>query len=356
MITLYSIFIFVAIGYLLQLFNIIGNNINDKLLLLVVAYLLILLAGLNTTSNDYREYIDMFMRASMLPLDQYNQIHGEFFFLAITGFIYNMFGSHEYVFVFIATISIFITFYIIFKDSQLAFLSILIYLSHAFLNKEMIQIRAGITSAIVLFAISMQAKGQKWNSLLLILLSGLFHSSGFIAIIPHLICRFVKDSNQVKLSYCLITLACVFYILDGFKLSIPVLQSLGLLSDSVQNYLVWDEYNYDLGILNPNTVKQLIVLILAMYYFNENKFYATYYCYFYIGISWLIAFSSTAIIAARVSSILSVSELILIPAIVLNAKKNRIILGCFFLFLYSAMFIINIEYKEIIKNLELGVF
>lgn len=356
MIIFYSIFIFVATGYLLQLFNVIGNNVQDKLFLLIAAYILILLAGLNTTSNDYREYIDMFKQASMLPLDQYSQIHGEFVFLAISGFIYNLFDTHEYVFLFISTISVFITFYVIFKDSKLAFLSVLIYLSHAFLNKEMIQIRAGITSAIILVAISMQSKNEKWKPLLLIFISGLFHTSGLIAIIPYFLCSFINISKQVKLSCILITLACIFYFLNGFKLSIPILQSFGLLSDSVQNYLVWDEYNYDLGFFNPNTIKQLIVLFFAAYYFSENKFYATYYCYFYIGVCWLIAFSSTAIIAARVSSILSVSELILIPAILLNAKKNRIILGLFFLLLYFSMFVINVEYKEIIKNIEFGVF
>ncbi|MGF7409754.1 EpsG family protein [Providencia alcalifaciens] len=356
MIILYTVFIFITTGYLLQLFNIIGNNVQEKLFLLIAAYVLILLAGLNTTSNDYREYIDMFKLASILPLEQYDKIHGEFFFLAISGVIYNLFGTHESVFLLISTISIVVTFYIIFKDSKLAFLSVLIYLSHAFLNKEMIQIRAGITSAIILVAISMQSKNEKWRPLLLIFISSLFHTSGLIAIIPYFLCRFINISKQVKFSCILITLACTFYFLDGFKLSIPILQSFGLLSNSVQNYLVWDEYNYDLGFLNPNTIKQLIVLLFAAYYFRENKFYATYYCYFYIGVCWLIAFSSTAIIAARVSSILSVSELILIPAIVLNAKKNQTIVGVFFLLLYFSMFIINIEYKEIIKNIEFGVF
>ncbi|HHG0471949.1 MULTISPECIES: EpsG family protein [Gammaproteobacteria] len=355
MIVFYIIFFFLATGYLLQLFNIIGNGPYEKILLALIALLLLLIASFNTTSNDYNAYVQMFQQAAILPFHLYQEIHGEFIFLTISGFIYKTFNSPTNVFLFFSIISIFITFKIIFKDSKLAFLSVLIYLSHAFLNKEMIQIRAGIASAIILFAISMQAKGENKKALFLIIISSLFHTSALVALLPYTICLVFKNEKQVRMAYILLFLSFVFYLSGGFELLISILQTLGLLSEKVTTYLGWKEYNYDLGILNPNTIKQLFLLVISIYFFNKSKFYTTYFCYFYIGICWLIGFSSMAIIAARVSSILNVSELILIPTIIINTKKNRIFLGILFLALYTSMFIINIEYKTIIKSLDFGV-
>ncbi|MBG2837008.1 MULTISPECIES: EpsG family protein [Proteus] len=355
MIIFYIIFFFLATGYLLQLFNIIGNGLCEKFILTIIALLLITIAGFNITSNDYDAYVQMFQQAAILPFHSYQKIHGEFVFLTISGFIYEIFNSPTYVFLFFSTISIFITFKIIFKDSRLAFFSVIIYLSHAFLNKEMIQIRAGIASAIVLFAISMQARGENKRALVLIIISSLFHTSALVALLPYTLCLLFKNEKHVRIAYILLSLSIIFYLLGGVELLISTLQSLGLLSEKVSTYLGWKEYNYDLGILNPNTIKQLLLLIISIYFFDKSKFYTTYFCYFYSGICWLIGFSSIAIIAARVSSILSVSELILIPTILINTKKNRVFLGILFLTLYTSMFIINIEYKTIIKSLDFGV-
>lgn len=355
MLLIYSLFFIITLCSFLQIFKAIENGVIVRFSLIFIVYFLVVIAGLNTTSPDYDTYTLMFKSAAELPFSQYDNIHGEFIFLVISGFIYEVFGSQEAVFTAFSFFSVTLTVYLITKNSKYVFISVLIYMSHAFLNKEMIQIRAGIASALVLLAITMQARGKDIKAILAIIVGSLFHVSSLIAIVPLILCKFIEPRWHLRLSFILLLLSYSFYLGGGVDFIVHFLDGIGLLPSRVSNYLEWDEYNFDLGLLNPNTLKQVFILLLAMMYFRIDKEYTTYFCFFYITVCWLIAFSSVAIIGARVSSILSVSELILVPAIIYNTTKNRNILGVVFILIYATMFIVNFFHKNIISDIRLEV-
>ncbi|MCD9544468.1 hypothetical protein GLP24_06360 [Photobacterium carnosum] len=358
MILFYLIFSILLIGALLQLYNLIDKNFDysSKSILFIVAFLLIVIAGFNLTSNDYIAYSEIIKQSAILPISEYNNIHGDFLFKLLSGFVYSNTGSLDATFVTFAFISVFSVFYIITKDSKLAFFSVFIYFAHAFLNKEMIQIRAGLASALLLVAISSQAHRKNKMAFIYIVLSGYFHSSALIALIPYTFSLFFKGDNFKKISFILLLLSFSFYFFNIPAVIIQYSNLLGILPNGVNNYTEWNLYNYDLGLLNPNTIKQIIIIFLALYYFSNNKLYSTYYCYFLIGVCWLISFSSIAILAARISSILTISELILVPMIIQNAVKNRILIGWIFIFLYIVMFFMNVFFRNITNGLYLGFF
>lgn len=249
-----------------------------------------------------------------------------------------------------------ITIYVISGNSKIAALSCIIYFSHPYLNKEMIQIRAGLASAIILLSIMMRVNGKNYLSLVYVFIASLFHSSALVALIPYSLSLIVKPEKQVKLCLILVCLSILFYILGGFDITISILDSFGLVPYRVNNYLAWTEYNYDLGLLNPNTLKQLFLLFLLIYFFNGDKRQAIWICYFSVSVCWLISFSSMAIIAARVASIISVAEIIAIPMLAHSLTRGRKSMCLILLFLYASVFISNVTYKGIVKGLEYGIF
>ncbi|HIF9122705.1 TPA: EpsG family protein [Photobacterium damselae] len=358
MILFYLIFSILLIGSLIQIYNLVDNDFyySSKAILIIVAFLLIVISGLNSTSNDYLAYSEIIKQSAIYPISEYNNIHGDFLFKLLSGFIYSNTGSLDFTFITFAFISVFFIFYIITKDSRLAFLSVLIYFSHAFLNKEMIQIRAGLASALLFVAISFQAHNKNKISFIYIMLAGCFHSSALVALIPYFFNVLLKEDNLKKISVFLLLLSCCFYIFNIPVVIIQSLDALGILPSGVNNYIEWSLYNYDLGLLNPNTIKQIIIIFLALYYYSNNKLYSTYYCYFLIGVCWLISFSSIAILAARISSILTISELILVPMIIQKSVKNRILISWFFIFIYMIMFLMNVFFRNITNGLNLGIF
>lgn len=149
------------------------------------------------------------------------------------------------------------------KHSRFSAIALIFYFSHAFLNKEMIQIRAGLASVIGLWAFHFWAGDRKrWGSAMM-LLAVMTHLAIIVAVIPLLFFRF---KGTVRPGYVLLTVAMAISV--GYNLSsdfslFSLVERLALFQGS--------EYSGSVGIFsNMVTIKQLVILGLLCWLINSR--------------------------------------------------------------------------------------
>ena len=121
------------------------------------------------------------------------------------------------------------------------------------------------------------------------------------------------------------------------------------------NYYNWEKYSYNIGFLNPVTIKQGFMGLLLFKYrkiitkkVNPKFFKPAIYLYF-ISIIWLIIFRDFSIMGARGATFFSFTEFIILPSLVLCFKSRFIV--CIFIFVYCLLVLnLNIYYKNILPE------
>jgi hypothetical protein len=238
------------------------------------------------------------------------------------------------------------------KYSPYVFLSILIYISHSFLLKELIQVRAGIASSILLFGVVYLHNKEFKKYAVVIMVASLFHKGAIIAFFLYLFNMFDFKKNTL---YLLLFLSIIVYFIGMFDIVISLLQSINVIPKQAELYLSWDKYIEPLGLSNPTTMKQILLSLFFIYhkdFFVEKLLYFKGMLYMYLfSTIWLIIVADFGIFAGRLAAYFSFVEVILIPSIILMTKNK---LKKFMIFtgivIYSLLLAyINLVPKHVVK-------
>jgi len=280
---------------------------------------MILCAGLrgNTVDKDYLPYQGYFVYspdrftssffqewASGLP-------HVDVGWIALNTLFKSLGLSFESLVLVMAVLSISLYGWFYLKYTHYPSLALLLYYSHAYFNREMLQMRSGLSCALALWAMAMIAK-RKWLPAALVLaIAALLHLSAILVILP--ICAFLYKS-RIRVATLLIlsgvALVGAFIINEHFALF--------SLIDRVATYQDSD-FSQSLGIINnPVTLKQIAVSCLFLLVHREHgasegaPVYSILYWSYLISTVWLITFNEFGILAGRGATILAVGEPILL--------------------------------------------
>jgi EpsG family len=210
-----------------------------------------------------------------------------------------------------------VTLYAVFfwKHSRFGAIALMVYFSHAFLNREMVQIRAGIACVIALWAFHFWACDRKrWGSVLM-LLAVMTHLAVIAAVIPLVFFHF---KWAVKPRYVLLTVLTAIVI--GYNLSsssslFSMVERLALFQDSV--------YSTSVGIFsNIVTIKQFTILGLSCWLLKSGEgalcppVVKLCVISYWIATLWIIAFSQFSILGQRGASFLWIGEPLIISEMV----------------------------------------
>lgn len=246
------------------------------------------------------------------------------------------------------------------KFSTLPWLSIFIYFCHSFLNKEMTQIRNGLSSAFVLLMLCYISESKNIRSIFACVFSVLAHSLGFVSVLI-LLCKKVTNYKSTFYYAGLLLSFLMYFFWHSLFLMLP--QNLPLVQ-SVSLYLSWDTYNYSLSLFNPILLRQVILFFLFLHikkrYCWDEKLDIFLLSYF-MSICVYIIFNDTAILGARLSNVFACSEYILIPYSVFSLLKGRhTLMGVLVFFgvivLSVALLYVNLEIKEIFSEYKTVIF
>lgn len=201
------------------------------------------------------------------------------------------------------------------KLSPYFFLSLLIYLSGLFIERDFDGIRQGLSVGVAYIAILCYMDRKKIYYCLFLLVSISIHYSSFIFVIVPVLYR-VSVKNCII--YFLIGIGCVFLVLKIDILSV-LLQFLpnGYITSRINTYLTQTSYSNSIG-LNLGIIIRILVLILfcnldyekisvskSVYNFLRNGFLFSILCFLF--------FNNMEIIAHRLAYGFREFQIILIP-------------------------------------------
>lgn len=356
---MYYIIIYFIIS-LCSIFELLSKR-KSYLLYIILALLLFLFVGFRTdkVGPDYISYTEIFYKTPTIlnyfeNHNIYFDFHIEWLFFIFNSLLRQFDLNHIYMFAITSFISVFINLYYFKNLSPYFVLSVLLYFSHAYINKEFIQIRVGLASSMLFFSIKYIYHQNFFKFIAISSLCSLIHLSALV-IIP---VYFLYKLNFRSINYLiLILLSIILSFQYDLGYLFTFLSDINLLPYGVVRY-IGSDLHYDLGLSNLVTVKQIIISLLLLFFrrkFTYHKYFEVTLCMYLVSTFWLIIFDDFAIVAARVAALLSFVEVLLIPSFILLFKQKFIIYS--FIVLYGCYVLyLNIYEKELLGNYDSHIF
>ena len=300
---------------------------NKRYWLIAICLVLAFLAGTRDSSwPDTGVYIESFLdyTPTISELTQYSQPFGyaEMGFYYI-GVVVKTFTSNViFYFIVVALLSFFFLYKAFDKYCFYPIFGVCAYISRFYLARNFIQIRAGLSYAIILMAVQYITNRDWKRYFAWVFVAYLFHHSAIIAVPLYFLCMI-----DIKKKHIVVGIAVAFTIAAFYS---DVVRSLVAdnASDLNANTYVAEEYQREWGLSNPVIYFQ--TFLLMVYTFTEDRMRLTtsHYitirnAYFYSTVI-LIVLSCYTALSGRVSSQFATLEMVIIPSIAYSfMKKDR---------------------------------
>ena len=196
------------------------------------------------------------------------------------------------------------------------------YISRFYLARNFIQIRAGLSYAIILMAVQYITKKDWKRYFAWVFVAYLFHHSAIIAVPLYFLCMIDFKKKHIVIG------TIIAFIIAGFYSNIVRTLIADSASDLSIDTYVTEEFQRDWGLSNPMIYFQ--TFLLMVYTFTEDRMRLTtsHYitirnAYFYSTVI-LISLSCYTALSGRVSSQFATLEMVIIPSIAYSfMKKDR---------------------------------
>ena len=321
------IFIYV----LFYLFAIYAESLNRRYKqywLMAVCIVLAYLAGIRDPNSwaDTEVYLASFRdyTPTISELTQYSQPfgYGEMGFYYIGVVVKSFVNSVTIYFLVIALMSFFFLYKAFDKYCLYPLFGVCAYISRFYLGRNFIQIRAGLSYAIILIAVQYITTKDWKRYFAWVFVAYLFHHSAIVAVPLYFLCML-----DIKKKHIVMGLGMAFVIAAFFSNVVRSMVADNASDLSVDTY-VTEEYQRDWGLANPMIYFQ--TFLLMVYTFTEDRMRKTTSHYITIRNAYfystfiLISLSCYTALSGRVSSQFATLEMVIIPSIAYSfAKKDR---------------------------------
>ena len=307
------------------------NSKNKNSYLIVLCFFLALFPGLRSIAwSDTIAYVTSFINEARpifdINLNEHSKFYNELGFYWL-GFIVKTFTDDSTIYLlFISAITIFFLYKNLRKYSIFPILGLFVYVARFYFGRNFMQIRAGLSYLIIIFATKYIQERKLWKFLLVIFIAYQFHHSAVIALPVYFLCNWMT----LKKWHICVGLAIAFIIGAFFQGSIHALvvdnaSDLNISSDYIEGGA--KGYIEGRGLGNPMIYFQ--TLILLAYTFLDKRlanidpyYYVIRAGYFYSTVI-LIVFCTYAVLSGRTSTIFATYEIAIIPSMVMLFNKNN---------------------------------
>lgn len=307
--------------------------------------ILFLLSGLRGygVDRDYGGYVDAFN-------EDLNVVFAEPSFLFISWLVKSSFHSNVvFLFLVYAFLGVFTKFLAIKQLTEFWFLSILMYIAYSFTLHEMTQIRVGVGIGFVLLCIKPLYERNLFRFIFFSIIAILFHYSIFFIFILW----FIDIQNLNKKMYRLFIIGSylINFIFKSYisSLILDVTQGGGL-EAKVMAYQF--ENNAELNIFNAWQLLRIalsFLFICKIELLQERNKYSILLTKLYVFATCVfVLLSYNPAFAARISDILSIVDVILIPYLI-YVFNPRIYSKILILFIGIAYLCLNLFYNHILN-------
>jgi hypothetical protein len=271
-------------------------------------------------------------------------------FAFISFIVRNVFNNFQFVLVLYAIIGILIKYKAINRLTDLKFLSVIVYFGTYYLLHDFTQIRAAVASGILLLCIEPLVKRKFWHFLFLVILAFFFHYSS-IVLLPLWFLDNKQFSKKKKfLLYISIPIGVLFYLL---KLDIIVMIPIETIKYKIEIYKATQESaDVTLNVFNlVYVVKYLIFYVLLFFYdllYLKAKYVSILLQIYALSLFAYLALSQNTIFAMRISELLGIVEILLIPFLYYLIKER--VVGYILVITIASIYLyINIYYIILVQ-------
>lgn len=218
-----------------------------------------------------------------------------------------------------------LTFFFLYKDFKkyciYPLFGLCAYVARFYTGRNMIQIRAGLSYAIILWAVQYITKRDWKRYFLWVGIAYFFHSSAIIAVPLYFLCLI-----KIKREHIIIGLVVAFVIAGFFSGWVQAIVGDTSRDLNVGTAYLNEFYMREQGLANPMIYFQTIVLLL--YTFGEKALRKTTSNYDVIRTAYfystfiLISLSVYTTLSGRTSSMFATLEMVIIPSLINAFAKN----------------------------------
>lgn len=326
--------------------------------LTIISFVLVMLCGLRgDIDGDYWSYILSYNGA---VINQEND-NLEFSYNAVSKIVDAVVGNFNGVLFFYAFVSITLLTFIIVQYYQANIYVFLVYYTFYFFLHPMTQIRGSIAASALLLSLQFIYRKQFWKFLLVVMAGAFFHASSLL-ILPF---YFFVNHFRLKNSYAIIIAISAFVIgkvFHPFNLLVGLPFGEGLY---VLNKLEMHKNTLEGGVGN-RTADIYILMAMLKLGFNiflrykadllEERFryFRTFLTVHFWGYVIYLLLSDMHIVSARISELLGITEIFLIPMLIEVfrpkwAGKSMVITMAVF------QLIISLFIVKLVRPYELGI-
>lgn len=315
--------------------------------------LFVSLRGDTPDTYIYKRIFDNVQNYSFIPSVFYLQTGVEIGY-GYLAYLTSLFSSSHIPLFFIIS---FLTFYSLYKSARLISVSyiyiLLCYLPTFFIPHQLLQIRQGLSAAIVYLAIIYFIDSKRLKPFILWIIAISFHtiswSISWVFLIPQKLINKLKIySNKHPIVYFLII------ILISIIAARLLLQILPDINDRIGGYSESEQYASNRSFLHPANLR--IYLLFTFFlshnkYLKDNKIYFVFLTLYSMGLGFRVGFYDFLILSGRLGSYFTYSEIFLVPIVVSVYKgkmvRNTILLMYFLISLYIGL---SFQYSDIIES------
>lgn len=313
----------------------------EKIIFIIIGIVLILFAGLRAVdvSRDSMNYTYMFDRVNFYSDWLYSSQELMAVYVPVT---LKYLGIYSYLtmFMIFALLGVSIKFIAIRRYSALPMLSVLFYYVTSYLLHEMIQIRAGVATGILLLSVTDIYNKNFMRFLLKVGIASLFHISSLV-FIPF---YFINPNKINRLLYYLGLIIVVIIGIRGVNV-FTLFPGLGGLNAKLQAYQKFQNFMREVNLLSIGGVLNIILVIVLIQFSNQlrhvNQYAIIITKMLYFSIVSLFLFSAVSIIAWRISELFGVASFIAFTYL-LYLIRPKIFLVIMLIIMAAGLFSLNL--------------
>jgi hypothetical protein len=339
------IYLFFLIYFLLLIIAIfLRKSKFENSFFVLTAVLLFLIAGFRSDSvtNDYLGYVEY-----------YNDVLDHSFstvepsFVLITEFVNSTFHNVLFLFIIYAFLGVLFKYIAINLLTEFRLQSVLVYFCNFFLVLEMTQIRAGVASGLLLLCIKPIKERKIWPFLFFALLAFFFHYSALVILLFYFLS---SEKINKKIYFSLIPLGFLIYFLKINLFFFLDFLQVGLIQSKFESYSTYDS---EINLFNYLYLSRILLGSLLLWKINliqeKNSYGIILIKIYFISLFVFCAFATIPGISSRVSELLLIVEILLIPCLI-YILRNKALANCLVFFIAFVHLCFAIFYTKLLLS------
>jgi hypothetical protein len=301
------------------------DALNKYILYTLIGFVLIVIAAFRSEEGnpDYANYKEIYEDART------GDVLVEFSYVFISHIVQFIFDNILFLFLIYAIIGVYLKLTAIKQLTDLWFLSLLIYVSNFFILHEVIQIRVGVASGFLLLCIKPIYDRNLKRFLVLVLLAVFFHVSSLI-ILPLWFLGKFKNKINFFIAGIIVPIGYCVYLMNVTILNfipIPYVQEKLDVYAQLQE-LGTADFLTEINVFNYVFLARIIFFYFLLYkselLMSHNKYTILLLNIYAISLFMYPALAMMPVLAGRISELLGVVEIILLPLIYYTIRPRYI--------------------------------